>query len=85
MPALREQEILGTSVTDGVTDLLFAVRVTGGGVDHVDPGIESAVQQAVNPGFKGVQRADLGPSEPQRTDIHIGGTHASSFHRQNRS
>ena len=43
MSALCEQEILGTSVTDGVTDLLFAVRVTGGGVDHVDPGIESAV------------------------------------------
>src|SRR5581483_12216658 len=63
MPALREEKALATTRPEGAADQRFAVGVALGRVDHVEAGVQRAVQQASDGGRGRGLVADLAAAE----------------------
>src|SRR2546423_11400616 len=80
MAALGEKIKFLASTADGLADEFLAIVITFGGVDHVQTGIECAVQQFGYRFRGGVLVSNLGSAEPEDGNVHICFSEAPLFH-----
>jgi hypothetical protein len=78
--ALGEEVELAAPRANGTADELFAVLVALGGVDHVEPGVERAVQEPGDSAPAHALVADLRASESENARHHVGATEPASLH-----
>src|SRR5438105_832271 len=70
-----------SSIAHRLSDQLFTVVITFGRVDHVETGVERAVQQLCDRFRRSVLVADLGSSKSEDRDIHVGLSETALFHQ----
>ena len=71
MSALREEVKIVAPMADGLADQFLTRFVALGGVDHVQPGIERAVQQLLDRLCRRAFVADLGSAKAEHRDLHV--------------
>jgi hypothetical protein len=80
MTALGEKIKFFSATAHCLSDQFFAVVVTFRGIDHIQTGIERAIQQFSDSFRRRVFVADLGSSKSEDRDIHVGLSKATLFH-----
>src|ERR1700730_8835258 len=80
MTAFREEIKFFSALAHGCANQFLAVVITFGGVDHVQTGVERAVQKFGDSLRCGMLITDLRSSETEDRNIHVGLTKATLFH-----
>src|SRR5438874_13390931 len=82
MTAFGEKIKIFPTAAHRLSDQLLAVVITFGGVDHIEAGIERAVEQRSNSVFRRTLISDLRSSKSEDRDGHVGLSKAALFHQQ---
>src|SRR5437016_2687353 len=64
-----------------LSDQLFAVIITFGGVDHVEAGVERAIEKLCDRFRRSLLVTDLGSSKSKSRNVHVGLSKATFFHQ----
>ena len=78
---LGEQKIFVAAPGGNFADLLFAVDIALGRVDHIQTGIEGAVNQSLDSLLGHAAIADLGAAVAEHRHVHPSLTKNALFHR----
>src|ERR1043166_9518798 len=79
MAAFGEEIKILSAIADGLTNQLLAVVITFRGVDHVQPGVEGAVQQIGDRLSGRALIPNLRSAESENGNVHIGFTETPLF------
>ena len=77
---LSKQEVLVAAPGHRVADQFLATWVAFRGIDHVQAGVERAVEQPLGYWKRNALIADLGASKAKNRDIHAGFSESAFFH-----
>src|SRR5439155_23610968 len=80
MTAFGEKIKILSSIAHCLSDQLLAVVITFGGVDHVQAGVECAVQQLSDSFARSLFIANLRSTKAKHRNVHVGFSKAPLFH-----